>query len=471
MTVTNWHGSVSSSPARVVNVTRVDEIVTALLNPADYPPPVRPVGSNHSVTEVNVANGGTLLDMTAMNRILAIDENPAAPTVIAEAGARFIDVAHALRGNRDGHDEPYAPGLQFYVNTEIGNLTLGAAATAATKSASFYPDEFGQVGSYVTQVKLVRPNGQLATVSGEELKVVRSSYGLLGVVYEVTMAVRRHEMMAVRHEQMTLNEFIARFAELNALRDSVRMFLFPYDDRVVVEYRNYTGKITGPTNPEIFQIRNFIWKWGAPVVGAVVNLAPPLPRFGSRMVSDELESIIDRGLEFGLEHGLHADSTSPTDQIVEFEHTPGLERYAFSMWAFCATNFPLVLSEYFSFCKDFEVRTDFRTSMPHISYRIRQDRSALLSYSYDNDVWTLDPVSAGTEPQWPEFLCEFNQLCTRHDGRPLFNQTPNLTPTQAYQAYGERLTEFERERRRHDPRNRLLNPHFKHLLSRAAKQV
>ena len=78
--------------------------------------------------------------MSKMNRILSIT----ADTVTAEAGALYIDIAQELEKRQ----------LQFYVNTEIGSLSVGSAACAGTKDASM-PGEFGQVGSYVTDIKMV----------------------------------------------------------------------------------------------------------------------------------------------------------------------------------------------------------------------------------------------------------------------------------------------------------------------------
>jgi hypothetical protein len=43
--------------------------------------------------------------------------------------------------------------LQFYVNAEIGSLTAGIAG------------EYGMVGSYVTGLKMVLPNGDLLEVT------------------------------------------------------------------------------------------------------------------------------------------------------------------------------------------------------------------------------------------------------------------------------------------------------------------
>src|SRR4051812_31205245 len=140
-TVTNWFGDIISHPAVVVDANSVDDLLRVLKDPATYPSPVRAVGSNHSTAACGVADGGTLIRMK-MNRILNIGTD----TLTVEAGAVHLQMAKALE----------AKGLQFYVNTEIGNLSAGSAAIAGTKDASF-PGEYGQVGSYVTGIKMVLP--------------------------------------------------------------------------------------------------------------------------------------------------------------------------------------------------------------------------------------------------------------------------------------------------------------------------
>ena len=151
--VTNWFGDIPSRPSVVVEATSIEDIVRVLADPGRYPSPVRAVGSIHSTARCDVADGGTLLKMKGMNRILSIGED----TVTAEAGALYIDVAQQLRKRN----------LQFHVCTEIGNLSVGSAACAGTKDASM-PGEYGQVGSYVTAVKMVLPNGAASGGDGRE---------------------------------------------------------------------------------------------------------------------------------------------------------------------------------------------------------------------------------------------------------------------------------------------------------------
>src|SRR5215813_2685823 len=91
-TITNWFGDVVSHPKVVVEATSESDVAAILTNPASYPPPVRAVGSNHSTPPCGVAEGGTLIQMSNMNRILDIS----ADTVTVQAGAIAIDIAQEL---------------------------------------------------------------------------------------------------------------------------------------------------------------------------------------------------------------------------------------------------------------------------------------------------------------------------------------------------------------------------------------
>src|SRR6476620_10745581 len=208
ITITNWFGDLISHPKVVVEATSVDDIVKILKDPAHYPSPVRAVGSNHSTAPVGVADGGTLIKMSKMNRVLEIGTD----TVTVQAGAIAIHVAHELQKH----------GLQDYVNTEIGSLSVGSAACAGTKDASM-PGEYGQVGSYITRIKMVLPSGELFEVSDDQpdlMQQVRSSYGTFGIVYEATYRIRPIVPLAVRHETFKLADFLEKLPEMKTSGES-----------------------------------------------------------------------------------------------------------------------------------------------------------------------------------------------------------------------------------------------------------
>ena len=82
--VSNWFGDVVARPKVVVEAKSAASIAKILKDTTKYPSPVRAFGSHHSVAPVAAADGGTMIRMKGMNRILEITDD----TVTVEAGAR-----------------------------------------------------------------------------------------------------------------------------------------------------------------------------------------------------------------------------------------------------------------------------------------------------------------------------------------------------------------------------------------------
>jgi FAD/FMN-containing dehydrogenase len=449
LTVANWFGDLVWHPQALVEPTSTDEIAAVLKDPVRYPSPVRALGSNHSTARCGVSEGGTALKMSKMNKILEITED----TVTVQAGAIYIDIAQELEKH----------GLQFYVNTEIGSLSAGSAACAGTKDASF-PGEYGQVGSYITSIKMMLPSGDLLTVTEDQpelMQQVRSSYGTFGVVYEVTFKARPILPMAVHHETFTLEDFVANLNELKARNTSLMYYMFPFDNLITVEFRSYNPGATGQPDRTVWALRNYLWKQAGPRVCHDVEQDIPEPhiRYG---VIDGFNAV----WRFKLTHLIRSDYTIATDQIIRYPTVSDDSRYTFSLWAFPEETYPTVLPAYFQFCRDYYAQKGYRNNMLYVGYRISQDKKSLLSYSYDGNVMTIDPVSTAN-PGWKTFLADYNQFCSDHDGLPLLNQTFGVTREQARKALGDRLRVFEEVRRTFDAQNRLLNDYFQDLLSLA----
>ena len=179
VTIKSWDSTWTYHPRVRVTPESVEDIVEIIVDQVRFPTPVRPAGSMHSTARINGDEGGTMVDMKAMNRILHFTDD----TVTVEAGVTHMELAYALKDR----------GLQPYVTTEIGNTTMAAMACAATKDSSF-PGGFGQVSSYVTAVRLVTPQGEIREINEtehpKEMQLIRSSYGLFGIIFEVTIKVR-----------------------------------------------------------------------------------------------------------------------------------------------------------------------------------------------------------------------------------------------------------------------------------------
>ncbi|HEX3876984.1 MAG TPA: FAD-binding oxidoreductase [Bryobacteraceae bacterium] len=444
--VTNWFGDVISHPAAVADATSVQDIIDVLKNPAKYPSPVRAVGSNHSTTACGTAEGGTVLRMK-MNRIL----NVAADSLTIEAGAIHIDMAHALAKQN----------LQFYVNTEIGNLTAGSAACCGTKDSSF-PGEYGQVGSYVTGVKMVLPSGELLEVTEAQpdlMRKVRASYGTFGIVYEVTFRIRPMLPLAVHHKTFHLADFVRQLPELKALNYAMMYYIFPFDDLITVEFRSYNNAAKGTPNKIIWPLRNYIWGTSGPRFAHDMEktISDAKTRYG---IIDAFNAI----WRFKLENIITSDNTVPADEIIRYPDIADDSRYTFSLYAFPEEQYPSVLQDFFKFSTGYYAQKGYRPNLLDVGYRIAQDQQSWLSYSWDGPVMTIDPVSTGN-PGWNEFIDAYNQFCSERNGKPVLNQTCGLTPDLAKRAFAGKLAELEQTRQQYDPSDRLLNDYFRGILT------
>ena len=443
--VTNWFGDLISHPRVIVDANSVADIIAALKDPANYPPPVRAVGSNHSTAPCGVAESGTLIRMK-MNRILDIGTD----TITVEAGARHIDMAQELEKR----------GLQFYVNTEIGSLTAGSAACAGTKDASF-AGEYGQVGSYVIGVKLVLPSGDLLEVTEAQpalMQAMRSSYGTFGIVYQVTYRVRPLLPMAVYHETFALDEYVAKLDALKARGESMMYYCFPFADRITVEFRRYNPGASGSPNRSAWPLRNYLWGTAGPRFGHDIEASIADPKIRYEVIDG-----FGAMFRFKLENLIRSDNTVPPDQIVAYPAVSDDSRYTFSLYAFPETQYPAVFLEFCQFVRDYYDQHGYRSNLLYVGYRIAQDQQSLLSYSYDGPVITIDPVSTGNTG-WKPFLDAYNQFCSDRGGVPLLNQTFGLTPAIVKKALGARWQTFADTRRQYDPGDRLLNDYFRTLL-------
>ena len=70
--VVNYDGSITAFPRQLAYPQSVEEIQAILRDPARFPSPVRAVGSYHSLTPC-ASSDGTILNMTRMNKVIAID--------------------------------------------------------------------------------------------------------------------------------------------------------------------------------------------------------------------------------------------------------------------------------------------------------------------------------------------------------------------------------------------------------------
>jgi L-gulonolactone oxidase len=448
VTIKSWDGTWTYHPRVKVAPEGVEDLIEIVTDTVRFPTPVRPAGSMHSTARMNGDDqGGTMVDMKAMNRILHFTDD----TVTVEAGVSHEQLAYALKDR----------GLQPFITTEIGNTTMAAMACAATKDSSF-PGGFGQVSSYVTAVRLVTPQGQIREITEaenpKEMQLIRSSYGLFGIIFEVTIKVRPTTALAVRHYSLSLENFRKFFPIYKARGYAVMYYIFPYAKRVVVELRKDNPDVQ-PRSRLTWSYRNRFWRKYAPAVVLWIQKNIKSPKL--RAQAQDLFSYALRQL---LVLWVRSDRTWPHAQIINYPRDPGETKYLFSMWSFREGSFFDVLEEYCDFCIAYEAQTGFRCNLPSVGYAICRDVEALFSYTWEGPGMSIDPASTGG-PEWEEFLHAYNEFCSDRRGVPLFNQTPFLTRDMVRRAFGTRLQQFAARRKEIDPQDRLLDNYFREFLS------
>ena len=449
--IVNYDGSITTSPQQLVYPETVEEIQAVLRDSARYPSPVRAMGSYHSLTPC-ASSDGTIVNMSRMVRIIDIDS--ANLTFTAQAGLQIIEASKALR----------AQNLQLMTNIEIGNMTLGSAACCHSKDA-LDGVEFGQVSSYVTKIKWVTPAGDLAEASEADspdlLRKMRSSYGLCGIVYEVTLRIKPIETLHFTYLPRPVDELTQE--EVDKIIDTSEGLICWTLGRTAIFQSRHRVAEPGVLGSLPGAARRKLWNYeGAHAA-----------RFVDQFIADKsLRDAAEQGVfdaeKFLYEtlHLLGGITLLAPDKTIDYRSTPDSARYAFTFWAFPRPKWLSTLRAYLDFADQHFKATGFRCNMPLGAYRIRRDTNSLLSYSYDQEVFSIDPIHASTDnTAWHYFLQQFNEFAYLQGGIPLLNQSPFIERKHVEAAYGQRWLDFSQWVRTTDPTGRMLNPFFAALLS------
>ena len=448
--ITNYDGGIVSTPQVVARPATVGELQEILRNRDKYPGPVRAVGSNHSLTPC-ASSTGTIVDMDGLDKVLRI--NAEAMTVTAQAGAQLVTVAAALR----------KLNLQFMLNIEIGNITLGSAACCQTKD-SLDGVELGQVNSYLTGVKWVSPSGSLEEASLDKnpdlLPFIRASYGLAGIVYEVTFKLRPLEIIKFNYDVHEVDDLTQELVE-QTLASNQTMVCWTLKDKIVLQTRNAASELK---HEWLGNARRFGWNFLAAFVGRGIR-----EHLGGTALGT-LGEDVGSGLELGFYRLLSAGggfTLHAPDKTVNYSKTPMSARYVFTFWAFPRAEYARNLRDYVAWAEAYYKQHGFRCNMPLGSYFIHKDTSSLLSYSYDGDILSLDPIHSPGEkdrPNWDKFLHAFNDWAHARGGIPLLNQSPFVKREHVVAAYGDRWTTLCNWLRTVDSDRRMVNEFFDALL-------
>ncbi|MEO1034066.1 MAG: FAD-binding oxidoreductase [Pseudomonadota bacterium] len=401
--------------------------------------PLRPLGAGSATTACNTAVGGTLIDMTEMTKVIEHRDE----FIRVQAGLRIADLIETL--SKRGHE---VPGC-----LDLTDRTVGGAIA----SASFGPsclDDGALFARNVIAMTVVTPDGKLLKIDQtrkELLNVFRMSYGLLGIIAEVTLKIRPARVFVRKHKRMSVEEFAVALDRLEGSPMGLKYYLMPFKGQVYTEMRRFDDK-PAKSNRISWKLKD----WGESTVlpticGRLSSIVP---------ISSVRYSLIDQVHGVGqslLNNRLVEGGTTHDETLGSSSSRLPRPPLKYSTWCFPAADAGIVVQAYQAFCRDYYRANRFRCDMPAVGFRLAADRSALLSPSFDEPMLALRAIST-PHRQWEDFALEYAAFARQWGGVPIFNQSVNVDMDYAALAYGSRLDFFRRTRRQLDPDNRLLNP-------------
>ena len=230
------------------------------------------------------------------------------------------------------------------------------------------------------------------------MRVLRSSYGLLGIVFEVTFGIQPTVLLHTNYASFRLNPPPTRDEMLGGA-DGMLGIALPYANRIVVERR------CDPSGPQGHTL-------GEP------QTVDPRPAVGVRR-----ESVRHR---VALRLVLPAPGSAPRPSAQGIEPARGLRRRAFGLhdrlhgrapayfdFTFCAVPMSAwqeFVPAYLRFCKDFRRETGFCGTLLSEVYVMSRDEHSLLSPTATEECFTMDVTDTRMgHPRWKEF----NRASTR----------------------------------------------------------
>ena len=178
--VGGW-GMAVGGPARVVRPTTTEQIQEILSSASHHGHGLALRGAGCSYGDASTNTGGSVLDLTAMRRILAFD--PVAGTATVQPGVTVRDLwRHAIRF-----------GLWPSVVPGTGAVSVGGAAAMNIHGKNNYA--VGSFGEHVISFALVTPAGDTLVCdrnrNADVFHAAIGGFGMLGCFTELTLRLKR----------------------------------------------------------------------------------------------------------------------------------------------------------------------------------------------------------------------------------------------------------------------------------------
>ncbi|MBB3049580.1 FAD-linked oxidoreductase [Prauserella isguenensis] len=241
-TWTNWAGTATASPQRLLRPRNLDEITAAVRQAADAGMRIRPLGSGHSFTGV-AATDSVALDLTEWAGVLDADRDTGLVTVRSGTTLNRLNTELAR------------VGLAMSNLGDIDAQTIAGAVSTGTHGTGA---RFGGLATQLRALELVLADGSVVTCSETErpdlFDAARVGLGALGVITTVTLQCEPAFVLDAREGPEPLDAVIEAFDHHADTNDHFEFYWFPYGRNALVKRNN---RVAGPAEP-LSKLREFV---------------------------------------------------------------------------------------------------------------------------------------------------------------------------------------------------------------------
>jgi FAD/FMN-containing dehydrogenase len=217
-TWSNWSGRQTDEPQRTVSPSSEADLVAAVVDAGRDGLALRAVGASHSHSRV-AATDGVLVDLDRWQGVVSTD--PVERTATVRAGTRIFQLGQPL----------HEAGLALRNQGDIDKQSVAGATATGTHGTG---PTLQNLSASLLALRLVLASGEVVDCSSRDeaelFQVARHSLGGVGLISEVTLALRDHYRLHEKQWQESPDAVFERIDDLIAATRHFEFFWMPQGD-------------------------------------------------------------------------------------------------------------------------------------------------------------------------------------------------------------------------------------------------
>lgn len=422
----NWAGNIRFSPNEIARPRNTQEVVDLVKTGRK----IRCIGTGHSWSEL-APTDDILMATDALNRILSIDK--VANTATIQAGAKLEDL----------NVELWEKGYSLSNLGSIARQSLAGAISTATHGTGI---NFKVLASQVINFKLVNAAGEIVVIDKKEetelFNTAIISLGSLGIITEMTINIDPKFNLHERSGLMDFEDVCDNILDWIKDQNHIKMWWFPHTNKMMVYRYNRTYEPVDDTWfrqklmdewVSVYFYRFMLW-WGNRKPSRRKNINS---RFLVPLIPD----------------------VNRIERSYKVFNVPEPPIHRETEWAFDVSLTPTLLREYRKMVEDKGHLINFIQEI-----RFVKGDDFALSPCFGRDSVYVGAYNADNRG-WDELLSDFEELATKHNGRPHWGKEFNVGTDYLKSVY-PKWDEFEAARKEMDPDGMFSNPMIEKLFGK-----